>query len=148
MPGDHTCPICDRSFDSPDALRSHRRAKNHYDTSDPPFWRKHWRKLAAGAGTDAILGRLTFGEDGPRYPTTESHWHADYVIEICGRELPPEPYSRGDVHTHGEGRIHVHPSTPRSSGGNGQSGRLRPEHRRHPGGFAPPRAGARRIAHR
>ncbi len=116
MSDDHTCPICDRSFDSADSLRSHRRAKRHYDTSDPPFWRKHWDKLALAAGAVVLLGWLTLVEDEPRYPTTDSHWHADYVIEICGRELPPDPYSQGDVHTHGDGQIHVHPSTNATAG--------------------------------
>lgn len=116
MADDHTCPLCDRSFGSSEALRSHRRAKGHFDTSDPPFWRRHGGKLALGVGAAGLLGWLLFGDRGPRYPTTDSHWHADYVIEICGRELPPDPYSQGDVHTHGDGQIHVHPSTHGSSG--------------------------------
>lgn len=116
MPKDHTCPVCDRSFGSTEALRSHRRAKNHYDTSGPAWWRAHAGKLALGVGLAVLFGWLLFVDEDPRYPTTSSHWHADYVIEICGRELPRAPYSQGDVHTHGDGQIHVHPSTNASAG--------------------------------
>lgn len=116
MAEDHTCPICERTFASTEALRAHRRAKSHYDTSGPPFWRRHGGKLLIGAGAAALLGWLVYVDRGPRYPTTDSHWHADYVIEICGRELPPAPYSQGDVHTHGDGRIHIHPATRASAG--------------------------------
>lgn len=122
MADDHICPICDRSFGSSDALRSHRQAKGHYDTSEPPFWRRHWKALAMGLAGAATLGWLTFSDQGPRYPTTQSHWHADYVIEICGEELPPEPRSPGGVHTHGNGRIHIHPATPQESGANAHLG--------------------------
>lgn len=116
MSDDRPCPVCGRTFGSSEALRSHRKATGHYDTSGPSWWRKHAGKLALSVGAAGLLGWLLFVDRGPRYPTTDSHWHADYVIEICGRELPPDPYSQGDVHTHGDGQIHVHPSTSRSAG--------------------------------
>jgi hypothetical protein len=39
------------------------------------------------------------------------HWHADYRIEICGKKLQPYPTVEGQIHTHGDGRIHIHPSS-------------------------------------
>lgn len=39
------------------------------------------------------------------------HWHADYTIELCGRRLAPFPVVEGEIHTHGDGKIHIHPQT-------------------------------------
>lgn len=118
MSHEHACPVCGRSFGSADALRSHRRSKRHFRSqrSEAPAWRRHAGKLAVVAGVVVLIGWLGLRDSGPRYPTTDSHWHADYAIEICGREVPPAPYSQGDVHTHGDGKIHVHPSTNASAG--------------------------------
>ncbi|MCS7234621.1 MAG: hypothetical protein RMM30_01370 [Armatimonadota bacterium] len=46
----------------------------------------------------------------PPYPRAGAHWHAPFTVEVCGRALafPPSP---GNVHTHGDGVIHVHPET-------------------------------------
>ncbi len=46
----------------------------------------------------------------PPYPRVGAHWHAPFSVEVCGRALgfPPSP---GNVHTHGDGLIHVHPET-------------------------------------
>jgi len=49
-------------------------------------------------------------------PGISSHWHADYVIKICDEIHPPLPYTLGDIHTHGDGLIHVHPSSPATAG--------------------------------
>jgi hypothetical protein len=40
------------------------------------------------------------------------HWHATYRIDICGKRLNPYPQNEGEIHTHGDGKIHIHPSTP------------------------------------
>lgn len=56
-----------------------------------------------------------------RQPTAArvgDHWHARLTIELCGRTLPPLPPGPGDVHTHGDGLIHIHPQTPRTAGRN------------------------------
>lgn len=46
----------------------------------------------------------------PPYPRAGAHWHAPFSVEVCGQALafPPSP---GNVHTHGDGVIHVHPET-------------------------------------
>lgn len=46
------------------------------------------------------------------------HWHALLTIELCGQTLPPLPPSPGDVHTHGDGVIHIHPASPATAGRN------------------------------
>jgi hypothetical protein len=44
-------------------------------------------------------------------PRPGDHWHAPYSVEICGQRLPPFPYSPGNIHTHADGVIHIHPET-------------------------------------
>ncbi len=44
-------------------------------------------------------------------PRVGDHWHADYSVFICGEEQPDIPALHGDVHTHGDGRIHAHPKS-------------------------------------
>ncbi|MDQ7829369.1 MAG: hypothetical protein QN122_09945 [Armatimonadota bacterium] len=52
----------------------------------------------------------------PRLPRVGDHWHARFTLEVCGTVQPPFPPSPGDVHTHGDGVIHIHPSTRETSG--------------------------------
>lgn len=44
-------------------------------------------------------------------PRVGDHWHATYTVNICGTEQEPIPVLHGDVHTHGDGRIHSHPNS-------------------------------------
>lgn len=47
-------------------------------------------------------------------PTTNSHWHAAYVVRICNEVLEPfaETNDPLGIHSHGDGLVHVHPFTP------------------------------------
>jgi len=56
----------------------------------------------------ALLAYLTSSR--PRQPGPGVHWHARFSVEICGQSVR-FPYSPGNVHTHGDGVIHVHPET-------------------------------------
>ena len=40
------------------------------------------------------------------------HWHAAYVVNNCGEDLPPAGQFDSDagIHTHGDGILHIHPS--------------------------------------
>ena len=51
-------------------------------------------------------------------PRVGDHWHATYEVSICGEILPPFAQSPGGVHTHGGGRIHIHPNRADEEGGN------------------------------
>lgn len=53
-----------------------------------------------------------------RLPGYEDHWHAGFEARVCGVRQPDFAYSQGDVHTHGDGKIHVHPHSPDSLGAN------------------------------
>ena len=61
-------------------------------------------------------------EDG--YPQVGDHWHADYTIYICGALELDYPYSEGGIHTHGEGRLHIHPSHSGEAGSNATMARF------------------------
>lgn len=54
----------------------------------------------------------------PSGPKVGDHWHASFKIIICGERLPPLPASEGDVHTHGDDNIHVHPHSWGTTGRN------------------------------
>lgn len=61
---------------------------------------------------------------GGRYPQVGDHWHADYTITICGEQEPIYPFSEGGVHTHGDGRMHIHPTHAGEAGLNANVARF------------------------
>ena len=123
MSGDHACPVCKRTFHRRQHLREHRQAKRHHLERKASFWRRHPWKMAA-MGSLLVVGGVWALDRGPSLPTIGSHWHANYVIAVCGERLPPRPASAGDIHTHGNGRIHTHPSTLRTAGENANLGQF------------------------
>lgn len=50
------------------------------------------------------------------------HWHASYRIYICGQRLTNYPQVEGDVHSHADGFMHIHPATQASAGENASLG--------------------------
>lgn len=77
----------------------------------PRGWQDRLWPWALGAVV--VLGGAVVGYGilkRPPYPRVGAHWHAPFSVEICGRPLafPPSP---GNIHTHGDGVIHVHPET-------------------------------------
>lgn len=118
------CPVCQRSFSSEQALGDHRRDTGHVpgardgDGGIPLPSASTVGKWAVGVlVAGAILYPLfnpQFGD--PRYPTTDSDWHADYSVVVCGEEQPSFPDFGGGIHTDGDGRIHIAPGTPGQAG--------------------------------
>lgn len=53
-----------------------------------------------------------------RLPGTGEHWHAGFELKICGVRQADFAYSQGDVHTHGDGKIHAHPHSVVTAGEN------------------------------
>jgi hypothetical protein len=65
-------------------------------------------------GAVAVLGLAVVAyaiRSQPNFPRPGAHWHAPFSIEICGQRLAPLPYSPGNIHTHGDDVIHIHPET-------------------------------------
>jgi hypothetical protein len=50
----------------------------------------------------------------------DDHWHASYGIYVCGEWLPVIPTFEdpNDIHTHGDGVIHIHPFAASAAGEN------------------------------
>lgn len=50
------------------------------------------------------------------------HWHASYRIYICGQRLTNYPSIEGEIHSHGDGFLHIHPHTQQFAGDNATLG--------------------------
>lgn len=74
----------------------------------------------AAAVLVAFVAMFVVLANQPRVPLPRvgDHWHARLSIEVCGQTLPPLPPTPGDVHTHGDGIIHIHPSRRPTEGRN------------------------------
>lgn len=120
---DVACPVCGRSFSSEQAREDHQRDTGHH----PEQMERDGLDLPGAATVGKVaLGLLVvaavayplldpqFGD--PRYPTTDSDWRADYSITVCGEEQPPFPDFGGGIHSDGDGRIHVRPTTSAQAG--------------------------------
>lgn len=71
--------------------------------------------LMAGA---VVIAVLVAAASQPPVARVGDHWHASYLIVICGKPVMPFPYTPGNVHTHGDGFIHVHPAAAAEAGRN------------------------------
>ncbi len=80
-----------------------------------------WPVLVVAAAV-GFIGLLFAASSRPRLPRVGDHWHARYSVTICGQTLTQFPYTPGNVHTHGDGVIHIHPQTPFESGRNANLG--------------------------
>lgn len=60
----------------------------------------------------------------PKLPHVGDHWHARYLVVICGKPVPDLPFTTGPIHTQADGIIHVEPKTPAEAGGQANLGRF------------------------
>lgn len=44
------------------------------------------------------------------------HWHARYTVTLDGEDLGILPASQGDIHSHGDGLVHIHPQSEMTAG--------------------------------
>lgn len=62
-----------------------------------------------------LFAAYMFRENPPeitRGAIVGEHWHASYRIYICGKRVTNFPTLEGEVHSHGDGFMHIHPATP------------------------------------
>jgi hypothetical protein len=52
------------------------------------------------------------------------HWHASYKIYICGKRMANYPTVEGEIHSHGDGFLHIHPSDATYAGDNANLGKF------------------------
>lgn len=90
----------------PATARSHGRSRGY-------LW------IGAGAvGLALFVGLLVTAAIRAPLPRIGDHRHARYSIIVCGQVQPALPFTGGNVHSHGDGLIHIHPDVPSESGNN------------------------------
>jgi hypothetical protein len=77
--------------------------------------------MVAGA-TLATFAGLSYSLWDPLLPYRGDHWHAGFTLVICGETQPPFPTGHGNIHTHGDGYIHIHPQSRADEGRNANLG--------------------------
>jgi len=65
-----------------------------------------------------VVGLFWYLGSQPLYPKVGDHWHAPFSVVICGERTPPLPPGPGDIHSHGDDVIHIHPARPERAGRN------------------------------
>jgi len=81
--------------------------------------RRSYRSWIIGALVAVVVaGLFYYLGTRPLYPNVGHHWHAPFSVTICGERLPPMPAGPGDLHSHGDDVIHIHPSRPETGGPN------------------------------
>ena len=72
------------------------------------------------AGCLAVAGGTywLWAQSDPPLPRVGDHWHAAYEVVLCGKPEPQLAFSPGNIHTHGDGQIHIHPGIPEEGGKN------------------------------
>lgn len=128
-----SCPICDDEFDGENAKQQHLQAKHpDYVQSSKSFSERINLQTIRNTGllllVLIIIGSFiyimwpaptTIADLKERpLPKIGDHWHAQYTIKLCGETIQSQPYSDGQIHTHGNGMIHVHPKTAEKAGEN------------------------------
>jgi plastocyanin len=73
-----------------------------------------------------ILGLLIYARQASGAPRINDHWHAAYAIFIGDQRQPHIPTFTGpeEVHTHGDGVIHMHPFIPAGEGSGAAVGKF------------------------
>ncbi|MFQ5989138.1 MAG: hypothetical protein ACE5K9_04395 [Candidatus Methylomirabilales bacterium] len=80
--------------------------------------------LIVVVGLTALVLVLILIGSRPQLPSVGDHWHARYEIIVCGERFPFLPYTQGEIHTHGDGQLHIHPKVETEAGANSNLGRF------------------------
>ena len=80
--------------------------------------------VAAGLGTTVVLAQQRETVVGIAPEALKDHWQTSFSINSCGEWLPPTADTEhgNGIHSHADGLIHVHPSSPAASGPNATLG--------------------------
>ncbi|MEK6853018.1 MAG: hypothetical protein AABX59_04010 [Nanoarchaeota archaeon] len=122
------CQFCHNKFSSEDGLKHHQAAK--HPQSEEKVKEKKKSNVVKVIIVILILSGAVFGlyrligSAQGDLPAVGAHWHAQYEIDICGEKVSQFPYSQGDVHTHGDGIIHIHPQSESTAKENANLGRF------------------------
>jgi len=81
--------------------------------------RRSWGLWIAGSFMVIVIAAVVaIVGSQPSGPEIGDHWHAPFKIVVCGERLPPLPITAGDIHSHGDDVIHIHPDSPATAGRN------------------------------
>lgn len=71
-----------------------------------------WPYALAGIAVVGIaLIATNMGGRPANAPGVGDHWHAEFAIEFCGVRYPKLPAGPGEIHSHGDDVIHIHPQS-------------------------------------
>jgi hypothetical protein len=87
----------------------------------PAITRQRWSWAPWVAGSVVVIvmaAVVAIVGSQPSGPSIGDHWHAPFKIVVCGERVPPLPQSVGDIHTHGDDIIHIHPDSSATAGRN------------------------------
>lgn len=114
-----SCSECGKEFAEEAALKQHLQAKHAGAAPKAPAGEgfklpplKLILAVVVVAGLALGVAWLASLPKAERLPGYQDHWHAGFEVKICGERQPDFAYSPGGVHTHGDGKIHVHPHAP------------------------------------
>lgn len=68
------------------------------------------------AGVGLIVYSVTNKPPLTRGAIAGEHWHASLKMFICGKQVTNYPTHEGELHSHGDGFMHIHPQTAAASG--------------------------------
>lgn len=80
--------------------------------------------VVVGLALTMVLARQRETVRGIAPEALKDHWHSSFSINMCGEWLPPTTDTEhgGGIHSHADGLIHIHPSSPSASGPNATLG--------------------------
>ncbi len=100
-------------------VRSRRGRRSAQPVTKTGFRLPGWFWWITGGGTIAavvIVVAVLQGTSGGA--NAGDHWHAALNIQVCNDSPYELPFFNGNVHSHGDGYIHLHPTTSDESGDN------------------------------
>lgn len=82
------------------------------------FWFAAFMTFVVIAGVLAVFLSKANPPPLTRGASIGEHWHASYKIYICGARMTNFPTVEGEIHSHGDGFMHIHPQTQAYAGDN------------------------------
>ncbi len=78
----------------------------------------------SGAGLVGLLATQRTSVIGIAPEAGKDHWHSAFAVSVCGEVLPPtqDPQHGDGIHAHGDGLIHIHPTSTEAAGPNATLG--------------------------
>ncbi len=86
--------------------------------------RRRLIQVGAVGVTVAVAAIILTASSRPKPPRVGDHWHARYLVVICGMPVPDLPLTIGAGHTQGDGVINIEPKMAADAGTEANLGRF------------------------